>query len=1160
MNYRFRSILVFAALWAVPGTLCAAPDQFLGDSAIYSTESTNIRPNVLFIIDNSAGMAQAGSGEPYKKDNDYSENYTDGPAPYAKDQVYVRTTATGGTINYNQYISDVNTEVSCPEAKTALLENGYYSGPLKKSTGSCDASQPGNYFTGNLLNYLSAPSTTPVWSANTPYVAGAKVQPSFPLHDSNGVPLEFEVLTAGTTGGSEPAWPTTVGSTVTDGTVVFGLSGTIIDMVQETVKQVMAGASKKVNFGVMVFGDNNHGGRVLSPVAYAGPVDPEDPTTVDGPTSFSALETAIDNIALLNANAQPVNETFWDASLYFAGKNDSSSKLASEKTPYPSPITLSCQENMVILLTTGSTDDNSQTKLKYGDLNSDGNLGYIDDAAKLLYQTDHRPSMPATIDGQEQVIKTHVIQLLTPEVVRLKNSTDNEHGHGSYNKVNNTSELTAALLAMMVNLMSSEDTAFVSPTIPASPENRSYSGSRIYLGFFKPVSKRPWLGNLKKFGINASNQIVDKSGSAATETDGSFKTTAQSYWNDIGDGGTVNKGGVGDVLLARIKAGTARKLYSNLSTTSNDLTSADNAFNKANVAPELLGLVGTTERDQLVDFLHGFDVYDDNVAEFASGVREWPMADIRHSKPAVVNYRPYDLANEASCSENKTMIYVGANDGSLHAYSDCDGQEAWAFLPKKVLPNLKEMAVRPAQINYSVDASPIVMRYDANKDGTIDPASDKIVLIFGLRRGGNAYYALDVTNPAVPKLLWDFDADTSGFSDLGESWSDPQFAKVRIGSASKVLAFFGAGYDINEDGRYGTTGTFPAATTQEMGSGNVTSSGTTTPESRPNPVGRGVYAISVADLSASGAPSMTSPSVVWSYTASNNSKMQFSFPTDMSLVDSNADGYADKVYAGDTGGQLWRFDIKATDTASWTGDVIFNLPASSGRKFFYKPSVAVEGDISMIAIGSGDREHPLNRAVVDRMYMIKDKGQVSASGIDEGNLMDVTANELQGAGTTVARQEEILSSLNASTNYGWMVQLSSNPGEKVLASPLIINKVAYFTTYTPNILVAPDPCIPGNLGVSRLYALNYKTGEATLNFQANNDTSSVSNERALNKDGKVLLTADRVATLGSGIPSGLTIIIPESGDLAVVATSGGGVIPKDAEYKVRPQIINWRMW
>lgn len=1159
MKSRFRSTLLLVTLWAVPGTLCAAPDQFLGDSAIYSTESTNIRPNVLFIIDNSAGMAQAGRGEPYKSSHDYSTDYPVGTAPYDKDQVYVRVAATGGTINYNQYISDVNTEVACDTAKTALLNNGYYSGPLKKSNGSCEASQPGNYFTGNLLNYISAPSTTPVWQASTAYVVGTKVRPTTTILDGNGVPLEYEVLTAGTTGASEPTWPTTIGSTVTNGSVVFGLSGTIIDMVQSTVKQVIAGASKEVNFGVMVFGDNNQGGRVLSPVAYAGAVDPEDPTTVDGPTSFSALESAIDNIVLLNANAQPVNETFWDASLYYAGKNDSSSKLASEKTPYPSPITLSCQENMVILLTTGSTDNNSQTKLKYGDLNNDGNLGYVDDAAKLLYQTDHRPAMPA-IEGQEQVVKTHVIQLLTPEVERLKNSTDNEHGHGSYTKVNNTSELTAALLATMTNIMSPEDTAFVSPTIPASPENRSYSGSRIYLGFFKPVSKRPWLGNLKKFGINASNQIVDKTGSAATETDGSFKTTAKSYWNDVDDGGAVNKGGVGEVLLARIKAGTPRKLYSNLGA-SNDLTSSDNAFNKTNVTPELLGLVGTTERDQLVDFLHGFDVYDDNDVELTNGAREWPMADIRHSKPAVVNYRPYDLlTSEASCSENKTMIFVGANDGSLHAYSDCDGQEAWAFLPKKVLPNLKEMAVRPAQINYSVDASPIVMRYDANKDGTIDPASDKIVLIFGLRRGGNAYYALDVSNPAVPKLLWEFDAATSGFSELGQSWSDPQFAKVRIGSASKVLAFFGAGYDINEDGRYGATGAFPAATTQELGSGNVTSPGTTTPADRPNPVGRGVYAISVADLSSGGTPSMTSPSVVWSYTASNNSAMQFSFPTDMSLVDSNADGYVDKVYAGDTGGQLWRFDIKATDTSSWIGDVIFNLPASSGRKFFYKPSVAVEGDINMIAIGSGDREHPLNRAVVDRMYMIKDKGQVSAAGIDEGDLMDVTANELQGADTTVARQEEILSSLNASTNYGWMVQLSSNPGEKVLASPLIINKVAYFTTYAPNIVVSPDPCKPGNLGVSRLYALNYKTGEAALNFQASNDASTVTNERALNKDGKVLLTADRVVTLGSGIPSGLTIIIPESGDLAVVATSGGGVIPKDAEYKVRPQIINWRMW
>ena len=63
-------------------------------------------------------------------------------------------------------------------------------------------------------------------------------------------------------------------------------------------------------------------------------------------------------------------------------------------------------------------------------------------------------------------------------------------------------------------------------------------------------------------------------------------------------------------------------------------------------------------------------------------------------------------------------------------------------------------------------------------------------------------------------------------------------------------------------------------------------------------------------------------------------------------------------------------------------------------------------------------------------------------------------------------------------------------GEKVLASPSVFNGTAFFSTYTPNATTSVDPCNPGNLGTSRLYAVNYRTGEAVLNFytQAGTDT------------------------------------------------------------------------
>lgn len=1158
-------LLLLLAQFFVPGPLQAAPDQFLGDSAIYSAESVQLRPNVLFLVDNSNKAADLASGQKYD------------PAKIYPNQGFetwgVYTASQQGDFKPNGLINasaDGNlTAITCATARDILKVTGTYAGsgnvaaPNLKTTnpkGSCvtDANKADTYAVGNYLNYLATPPEGQVvkgtganpkdYKLIKTHVAAADNRPT------TGANWAQYWVDAGTTG---------KGADWVSGNeyVLASPSKSQIEIVYEALANVVNSFHGTINFGAAVYSqEGQKGGKIISAIADLS----NDATRQTYLNKLPGSGNAAATLLLSSQTARPQAEALLDAGYYFRGQT----LPVSGHAAMSSPISKWCDNNYVIFITNGlsNKDDDGNLETLVGDRDGDGRepgvygLGthYLDDVAKFLYETDNSSTLAGT-----QRIKTSTILAFQAHDDLVGRAGDNSHGRGGYFNVYNAHELAAALSKIFTNIVLETDSAFVSPTIPASPENRSYSGSRIYLGFFKPQSQKPWLGNLKKFGIDKNNQIIDKTGAVATNADGSFSSGAISYWSDCttgtcADSGQVDRGGVGQVLKNRDLTNSPRKLYSNL-TASSDLTAAANAFNKTNITPELLGVPGVAERDDLVDYLAGRDTYDDNDNGNATETREWLLGDIRHSKPAVVNYRPYDMASEANCSENKTMIFVGTNGGMLHAFTDCDGKEAWSFIPDKVLPNLKEIAARPTLINYYVDASPVVMRYDANQDGTIDPAMDKMVVVFGLRRGGGAYYALDVTSPLAPKLLWRIDSATAGFGHLGQTWSDPQFAKVKIGSASKIVAIFGAGYDINEDGRFGANGNFPAATAQLQGNGNQTSTGAVAPGSRPNPVGRGIYVVEVASLSSDGVPSLaTSPTVLWSYTASNNGSMQFPFPSDMTAVDTDGDGFVDRIYAGDTGGQLWRFNIKDTSTAGWTGELIFKAPA--GKKFFYKPSVAVESGFNMVAIGSGDREHPLNTAVVDRMYMIKDRGQTSGSNIGEADLMDVTANELQGAGTSETRQQEILASLNSISNYGWIVQLSTNTGEKILASPLILNKVAYYTSYAPNTTVAVDPCAPGNLGISRLYALNYLTGEAALNFQTSNDGSTVANERALDKEGKVLLTSDRVVTLGSGIPSGLTVIIPETGEVGILVTSGSGVRKEDPKWKRRPQIINWRMW
>jgi type IV pilus assembly protein PilY1 len=303
--------------------------------------------------------------------------------------------------------------------------------------------------------------------------------------------------------------------------------------------------------------------------------------------------------------------------------------------------------------------------------------------------------------------------------------------------------------------------------------------------------------------------------------------------------------------------------------------------------------------------------------------------------------------------------------------------------------------------------------------------------------------------------------------------------------------------------------------------------------------------------------------------------MTYSFPSEIAAIDSTNSGYTDRLYAADTGGRIWRFDVGFTAPTSWTGRMIFSANPGSpngtvnnsdkGRKIFYKPSVTSEVGYTMLFFGTGDREHPLNTNVVDRLYALKDRNQTLAK--NEGDMMDVTNDLLQTTTVTgnVANSNsitDILTRLNATTNYGWFIRLRDPDtdnalGEKVLSQPMIFNKAAFFTTYTPN-TVGGDLCTAGNLGVARQYAVNYKTGEAILNYFTGNDTGTALNDRAKSPGGGYLGRKDRAKTTGDGIPSGVVILITAGGQTKML-TGVGGAIASDNPPKGGSLIpLYWR--
>jgi type IV pilus assembly protein PilY1 len=650
-------------------------------------------------------------------------------------------------------------------------------------------------------------------------------------------------------------------------------------------------------------------------------------------------------------------------------------------------------------------------------------------------------------------------------------------------------------------------------------------------------------------------------------------------------------------------------------------------------------------RNNLIRFVHGFDALNVQVGETIWDPRAWVMGDVLHSRPVVFNYTEYTAAEENVCGpdgvHNSSVIFVGANDGMLHAFRDCDGRELWGFVPDDILANLKYL---PGNKHTTfVDSPPAILFYDKEEDGEVTPSDgDKVIIIFGLRRGGGknivgtegrgAYYALDITDINDPQFLWKL--DLADYPQLAETWGIPVIKPVKVQGADadapsediRYVAFIGAGYDQNEDLRFGDTQAYLDGTSlltnlnQAPEGGSVDGLDTQDPpqtliETSPgsdvngfNMRGRGVAAILVGYMTPTGtgedrryniqytpAQNAAIGTLIWNYAPDS---LSHSVATDIRTLDMNGNGgYIDTVYAGDLGGNLWRFDTTnrdpgscsgaSLDSCNWTGQIIFSsnstysnantgfingtADGNAGRKFFYPPAVAKDNNTTWVCFNTGDREHPLNLAVVDRLYCIKDFGDAyghnTAAAIDESDLVDVTENLLQASTTTSTAVTEILNQLRSSPTrllgdgtykYGWYIRLDGKDrtlagelGEKALAEPVIFNGEVFFSTYQLKTGERAN-CEAGNLGISRLYRLVLETGEAAYNYDLNNDTLTdadlsspedpqTGNDRASGGDNIAKRRDDRVKELGEGIPSGIVQVVDAAGNVSLLISSSDKV-------------------
>jgi type IV pilus assembly protein PilY1 len=846
-----------------------------------------------------------------------------------------------------------------------------------------------------------------------------------------------------------------------------------------------------VRIGMMVFNrvvnDNSEGGRIHS--------------TIKSLDDAGRNQLITDVKAIVAETWTPLAETLYEAGRYFKG----GSSYFNPGVVYTSPIQYYCQRNYVIIITDGkpTRDQNAILASAIGDQDgdrrepigapndpnyADRGSDYLDDVAKYLYDKDLRTDLT----GQQNII-TYTIGFTEDNSLLERTAT---HGHGRYFYTDNAQQLAGAFQNIVSEILE-KTSSFVAPIVPVSRMERTSAGDKIYLALFQPNLDQMWSGNIKKFGVVQSGaqvgQITDIKGLAALDDNGQILETSYSYWpspipENRMDGADVEKGGVGDILMNRDFSTNPRKIYTYLGSNAN-LTQSSNAFNNTNITPSMLGLgvdsdpTAQSNRDKLVRFVQGFDAYDDNGNNNFVEKREWILGAFLHSRPSVIHY------------ETRSVIFAGGNDGMFHAFDDETGEELWAFIPPDLLNKLQ--ALHQDVLESFVDGSPRAY-ISHNENGSINQA----ILIFGERRGGNHYYALDVTNPLAPQFIWKISPTIAGFSELGQTWSTPNIGKVTIGAEDKYVAFIGGGYDENQDND-------PLATSDTKG--------------------RAIYIVDILNGSLIKRFSVSDPGY---------SSMTYSIPSDIANVDTDGNGKIDRLYVGDMGGRMWRFDIADSNTANWTGKIIFNSnpgrDGTTGRKIFYPPDVTLEKEVTnyeMLFFGTGDREHPKEATVINRLYAVKDKNPSTALTEQENDLLvDITQDLLQNPSTSQEDKNAILEQLR--TGNGWFIKLDSTIGEKSLSPPVVFNKIAYFTTFSPTSEGAGgDPCYVGE-GTGKVYILQYNTGNAMFNLDLTNDIG-----------GPIISRADRSKIIGTAIPSTVVITFIGGKAIAYIGVGGGVSMP-----------------
>ncbi len=817
------------------------------------------------------------------------------------------------------------------------------------------------------------------------------------------------------------------------------------------------------------------------------------------------------------------------------GKSDAAAYTGGANKPQYTLNISSCAKNYIIFIGNGFPPLNNDLNATFlsgvgGDITripnavADVRTNNADEWARFLNRTD-----VSSAAGQQNV-KTYTIDAYdanAPENAPRVNQAAllrsmATSGGGKYFAATNSSEILNAILQVLSEIQS-VNSVFASSSLPVNANAQGTYLNQVFIGMFRPDSggKPRWEGNLKQYQLGFLGdqlKLVDNDTppkEAISLTTGFVSTCAKSFWSsdsgnywdyptttakgsctavtsrfpiagssaiysDFADGDVVTKGGAAQRLRGvTLSSATPPAIVTSTNYATRvlktcDATSANGCTfptpltdfdtNNAEITATLLG-VASADRANLINWVRGQDIDDENGNSVTAEMRPSALGDVVHSQPGVVDFG----------STYGVVAFYGGNDGALHALNGkqgaSDGNELWGFVAPETFGRLNRLKSNSPYVNLpGVTATPITPK-DYFFDGAIGVhqtstkgVSTKVLIFPTMRRGGRAIYAFDVTTPTAASISikWRKGCFTSntgddtncstGWASIGQTWSKPQigFLSGYVDGSSnpsnpsnpKPVLVFGGGYDTCEDTDSQTRCT-------------------TTPRKGAN-----IWFVD-ADTGV----------IIRTYPTN------YSVPGEVVLLKDSSGNIA-RVYAGDTGGYVYRINVgtwngtetsTATALNTWTAlnttITIANLSETNhARKFMSGPDVVETINFNAVMIGSGDRERPLlnnypcgNNAtaagsfVTNQFYMIKDT--LTAGYPPITIRTDLTPSAALTCSTDITK--------------GWYFDLP-NSCEQVVNKATSIGGTTFFGTNQP--VPTPAGSCSTNLGVARGYAVKILTG------------------------------------------------------------------------------------